>query len=244
MKRFWILPIAVFVMFFAVSCGSESNSEEKNSDPTDTETTDEEKNDEEVTDAEVTDTEITDTEVTDDDVPTQCEDSEGRIYNKGDSISHECRAAYCCDYGDWCEEEMECDGCVVGDNKKWMCADGVTEVDWCECVEDEESGSKWNCVERADLTCGEPKQCKDSEGRKYNEGDKIPDECLIATCMEGSWTKDAVECSPCGTEIGTKMEWTCADGVTKVDWCECVEDEESGSKWNCVERADLNCPNE
>ena len=84
----------------------------------------------------------------------------------------------------------------------------------------------------------------DSEGRKYDEGDKIPDECRIATCMDGGWAQDEVECSPCGAEIGTKMEWTCADGVTKVDWCECVEDEESGSKWNCVERVDLNCPNE
>ncbi len=147
MKRFWILSVAVFVMFFAVSCGSGSDSEEKKNDPSDTETSDEEKtNDEDPN-------ETTDTEVTDDDVPTQCEDSEGRKYNKGDSISHECRAAYCCDYGDWCEEEMECDGCVVGDKKKWICADGVTEVDWCECVEDEESGSKWNCVERADLNC-------------------------------------------------------------------------------------------
>lgn len=150
MKRFWILPIAVFVMFFAVSCGSESNSEEKKNDPSDTETSDEEKNDEEPN-------ETTDTEVTDDEVPTQCEDS---------------------------------------------------------------------------------------EGRKYNEGDRIPDECLVATCMGGDWAKDAVECAPCGAEIGAKMEWTCADGETKVDWCECVEDEESGSKWNCVERADLNCPNE
>ena len=151
MKKFWILPVAVFAMFFIVSCGSGSDSEEKNSDPTDTETTDEEKtNDEDPN-------ETTDTEVTDDELPHQCEDS---------------------------------------------------------------------------------------EGRKYNEGDKIPDECLIATCMDGTWTKDAVECSPCGTEIGTKMEWTCADGVTKVEWCECVEDEESGSKWNCEERADLDCPNE
>ena len=157
MKRFWILPIAVFAMFFIVSCGSESNSEEKNSDPTDTETTDEEKNDEEVTDAEVTDTEITDAEVTDEEVPVQCEDS---------------------------------------------------------------------------------------EGRKYDEGDKIPDECRIATCMDGGWAQDEVECSPCGAEIGTKMEWACADGETKVDWCECVEDENNGSKWNCIERADLTCPNE
>ena len=162
MKRFWILSVAVFVMFFAVSCGSGSDSEEKKNDPYDTETSDEEKNDEEksdkeVTDAEVSDTEITDVEVTDDEVPTQCEDG---------------------------------------------------------------------------------------EGRKYNEGDRIPDECLVATCMGGDWAKDAVECAPCGAEIGAKMEWTCVDGETKVDWCECVEDEESGSKWNCVERADLNCPNE
>ena len=152
MKKFWILPVAVFVMFLAVSCGSGSNSEEKNSDPTDTETTDEEKNDEEVTDAEVTDTEITDVEVTDDDVPAQCEDSEGRKYKEGDRISDACREAYCSE-GGWNEDDMECDGCVVGNKKKWICADGITEVDWCDCLEDEHVYSIWNCVERADLNC-------------------------------------------------------------------------------------------
>ena len=31
MKKFWILPVAVFVMFLAVSCGSGSDKEEKRS---------------------------------------------------------------------------------------------------------------------------------------------------------------------------------------------------------------------
>lgn len=160
MKRFWILTVAALVMFFAVSCGSESKSGENQTD-SDRVTTDEDKNDEEPTDAEVTDTEITDTEitdaeVTDADASKQCEDSEGRIYNEGDSISHECRAAYCCSYGEWCEDESECYHCPeVGGKMEWTCADGVTKVEWCECVEieDETYGTEWSCIERADLNC-------------------------------------------------------------------------------------------
>lgn len=155
MKRFWILTVAVLVMFFAASCGSENESG-KNENDSDPEKTDEEKNDEEPTDAEVTDTEISDAEVTDADAPKQCEDSEGRIYNEGDSISHECRAAYCCSYGEWCEEEYECYHCPeVGGKMEWTCADGVTKVEWCECVEieDETYGTEWSCIERADLNC-------------------------------------------------------------------------------------------
>lgn len=89
-----------------------------------------------------------------------------------------------------------------------------------------------------------PLQCEDSEGRKYNEGDRISDECLEAYCLDdGGWATDATTCYGCwGKEIGDKMEWICADGVTKVEWCECVENEEHGSRWDCVKRADLNCP--
>ena len=88
-------------------------------------------------------------------------------------------------------------------------------------------------------------QCKDSEGRKYNEGDKISSECRAAYCSDGDWVEDDVTCYGCwGQEIGEIMKWVCADEVTEVDWCECIEDEEYGSKWSCIKRADLNCPEE
>lgn len=239
MKKFWILSVAVFVMFFAVSCGSGSGSEEKKNDA-DLEKTDEEKNDEEVTD-----TEVTDTEITDDEVPLQCEDSEGRKYNKGDRISDECLESYCMDDGGWAKDATSCYSCwgkEIGDKMEWTCDDGVTKVEWCECVEDENYGSKWKCIERADLTCGEPAQCEDSEGRKYKEGDRISDACREAYCSEAGWNEDEMECDGC--VVGDKKKWICADGVTEVDWCECLEDEHVYSIWNCVGRADLNCPKE
>ena len=167
MKRFWILTVAVLVMFFAVSCGSENESG-KNENDSDPEKTDEEKNDEEPTDAEVTDTEIadfevtdseiSDTEITDDELPHQCEDNEGRIYNEGDRISDKCLEAYCMDDGGWAEDATTCYGCwgkEIGDKMEWTCADGVTKVEWCECVEidNETYGSEWKCIERVDLTC-------------------------------------------------------------------------------------------
>ena len=91
-----------------------------------------------------------------------------------------------------------------------------------------------------------PHQCEDSEGRIYNEGDIISDECLRAYCMDdGGWAEDATTCYGCwGKEIGDKMKWICADGVTEVDWCECVEEENYGSEWKCADRVDLNCPKE
>ncbi|MBP5406665.1 hypothetical protein J6Z19_05900 [bacterium] len=100
--------------------------------------------------------ETTDSETPDEEVPVQCEDSEGRIYNEGDSISNECRAAYCCGYGDWCEDGSECYHCPeIGGKMEWTCADGVTKVEWCECVEinDETYGTEWKCADRVDLNC-------------------------------------------------------------------------------------------
>ena len=90
-------------------------------------------------------------------------------------------------------------------------------------------------------------QCEDSEGRKYNEGDKISSECKAAYCSDGDWVEDDVTCYGCwgkenGYEIGEIMKWVCTDGVTEVDWCKCFEDEEYGSVWRCRERVDLNCP--
>lgn len=88
-------------------------------------------------------------------------------------------------------------------------------------------------------------QCDDGTGRMYSEGDRISDECHEAYCSEGDWSEDENECDGCyGKEIGDKMTWRCADGVSETDWCECVEDEQYGSIWSCIERADLNCPND
>ena len=85
--------------------------------------------------------------------------------------------------------------------------------------------------------------CEDSSGRKYNEGDKISSECRAASCSDGEWVEDDVTCYGChGQEIGDIMKWLCADGITEIDWCLCVEDEEYGSKWSCLNRIDLDCP--
>lgn len=87
-------------------------------------------------------------------------------------------------------------------------------------------------------------QCKDNEGRTYNEGDKIPDDCHVATCMDGGWATDSSECYPCNAELGEIMYWMCADGVSKVEWCECaeVDGESYVSEWICLGRPDLTCP--
>ncbi|MBR6421343.1 hypothetical protein IKS86_01345 [bacterium] len=96
-----------------------------------------------------------------------------------------------------------------------------------------------------------PAQCVDNKGKTHDEGDKIPDECRTATCTNGQWHSEAVECyNGCwGKEVGDKMKWLCDDGVTEVDWCTCDEiwDDDGVSftlGWGCYERVDLNCPNE
>ena len=90
--------------------------------------------------------------------------------------------------------------------------------------------------------------CEDSEGRKYKAGEKIPKECYTMECHYSQWHKSGggggYQCESCA--VGQKWQWLCADGVNRVDWCECVEDSESqfGSRYSCIERADLNCPTE
>ena len=94
-----------------------------------------------------------------------------------------------------------------------------------------------------------PTQCVDNKGKTHDEGDKVPDECRTATCMNGQWHSDAVECyNGCwGKEAGDTMKWLCDDGVTEVDWCICNEiwDDDGVSftlGWGCYERVDLQCP--
>ena len=89
--------------------------------------------------------------------------------------------------------------------------------------------------------------CEDSEGRKYKAGEKISEECYTMECHYSQWHKSGggdYQCESCA--VGQKWQWLCADGVNRVDWCECVKDSESqfGSRYSCIERADLNCPTE
>lgn len=123
MKIIKVFSIFIFTFFVFVACGSENNEENDNN--------------------------------LNDDKIQQCEDSEGRKYNEGDFISHECRRAYCMS-GGWAENGSECYPCgsaEIGAKMEWVCTDGEKKVDWCECVENEEHGSRWDCVKRADLNC-------------------------------------------------------------------------------------------
>lgn len=101
-------------------------------------------------------------------------------------------------------------------------------------------------MEITDPVTGEEEvQCEDSEGRKYKKDDKIALECDEVYCTAAGWhpTGDPLICDVlCPNSIGDKKNWLCADGVTEVDWCECVTDEETGGKWICPDRVDLNCP--
>lgn len=89
--------------------------------------------------------------------------------------------------------------------------------------------------------------CEDSEGRKYKAGEKISKECYTMECHYSKWYQNGgggYQCESCA--VGLQRQWLCADGVSLVDWCECVKDSESqfGSRFSCIERADLNCPTE
>ena len=90
--------------------------------------------------------------------------------------------------------------------------------------------------------------CEDSEGRKYKAGEKISQECYMMECHYSQWYKSGggggYQCESCA--VGLQRQWLCADGVSRVDWCECVKDSESqfGSRYSCIERADLSCPEE
>lgn len=86
----------------------------------------------------------------------ECEDSEGRIYQHNEKIASECDYVYCT-YNGWRPSgSYHCNfSCTnfIGEKLSWVCADGVTEVEWCECAEDEEGGGIFTCIERADLNC-------------------------------------------------------------------------------------------
>lgn len=188
--------------------------------------------------------------------PDKCKDSEGRQYYEGDLIAQGCGIMVCEETG-WeiyYDHRPECTGCnpATSGTKNWRCPDDTTVLEWCSCEKNEDSSEgsygKWNCIDRIDLQCPpRVEECEDSEGRKYKRGDKIALECDEVYCTAAGWhpTGDPLICDVlCPDSIGDKKNWLCADGVTEVDWCECVTDEETGGKWICPDRVDLNCPNE
>lgn len=186
--------------------------------------------------------------------PDKCKDSEGRQYYEGDLIAQGCGIMVCEETG-WeiyYDHRPECSGCnpATSGTKNWRCPDDTTVLEWCSCEKNEDSSEgsygKWNCIDRIDLQCPpRVEECEDSEGRKYKRGDKIALECDEVYCTAAGWhpTGDPLICDVlCPDSIGDKKNWLCADGVTEVDWCECVTDEETGGKWICPDRVDLNCP--
>ncbi|MBQ4438204.1 hypothetical protein II898_04945 [bacterium] len=186
--------------------------------------------------------------------PDKCKDSEGRQYYEGDLIAQGCGIMVCEETG-WeiyYDHRPECTGCnpATSGTKNWRCPDDTTVLEWCSCEKNEDSSEgsygKWNCIDRIDLQCPpRVEECEDSEGRKYKRGDKIALECDEVYCTAAGWhpTGDPLICDVlCPDSIGDKKNWLCADGVTEVDWCECVTDEETGGKWICPDRVDLNCP--
>ncbi|MBO7127662.1 hypothetical protein J6W78_09000 [bacterium] len=186
--------------------------------------------------------------------PDKCKDREGRQYYEGDLIAQGCGIMVCEETG-WeiyYDHRPECTGCnpSTSDTKNWRCHDDTTVLEWCTCEKNEDSSEgsygKWNCIDRIDLQCPpRVEECEDSEGRKYKRGDKIALECDEVYCTAAGWhpTGDPLICDVlCPDSIGDKKNWLCADGVTEVDWCECVTDEETGGKWICPDRVDLNCP--
>ena len=92
-------------------------------------------------------------------------------------------------------------------------------------------------------------QCEDSEGRIYKEGDLISDGCGALICSEEGFVLyeayGGMSCyDGCDPESPTSMKyWFCPDG-SDLQWCICEEDAEHGSKTNCVDRIDLQCPQE
>ena len=193
-------------------------------------------------------------EITD---PDKCKDRDGRQYYEGDLIPEKCGIMVCEEKG-WevyYNNRPECQICnkEESETKYWTCHDYTTVLEWCNCEEDKETSDKWgenygkwSCIDRVDLQCPpRVEECEDSEGRKYNRGDKIALECDYMYCTAAGWhhSGSPLICDvSCPDYIGDKKNWLCADGVTEVDWCECVTDEETGGKWTCTDRVDLNCP--
>jgi len=92
-------------------------------------------------------------------------------------------------------------------------------------------------------------QCEDDGGRIYTEGDIIPNECNALVCSEEGWKPYEAfgtmscydDCDPDGVlEI---RYWDCPEG-DELEWCYCIEEDENGFKWSCIERIDLQCPEE
>ena len=181
--------------------------------------------------------------------PDKCKDQEGKLYYEGDLIPEKCGILVCSENG-WkiyYDNRPECRKCRLDEAKPkyWECYDG-SQKEWCNCVESEEYGDgygKWSCIDGINLQCPpRVEECEDSEGRIYQHNEKIASECDYVYCTYNGWRPSgSYHCNFSCTDIGEKLNWLCADGVTEVDWCECAGSEEDGGIFTCIERADLNC---
>lgn len=87
------------------------------------------------------------------------------------------------------------------------------------------------------------RQCEDSEGKIYNDGERRSSKCKQFYCEDGKWYEDDILCQDSTCHNGTKAKWLCNDNKTEVDWCDCVGEEGAFfGLWKCKSRADLYCP--
>ena len=186
--------------------------------------------------------------------PDKCKDQEGKLYYEGDLIPEKCGILVCSENG-WkirYDNSPECKACKFeeSETRYWRCYDGSL-LERCNCVKDKETSEKlgdewgkWSCIDGINLQCPpRVEECEDSEGRIYQHNEKIASECDYVYCTYNGWRPSgSYHCNFSCTDIGEKLNWLCADGVTEVDWCECAGNEEDGGIFTCIERADLNCP--
>ena len=84
------------------------------------------------------------------------------------------------------------------------------------------------------------KKCTDFDGISRKHGERITYDCRQFTCNSGEWDKDFSMCyASCQPDSTAK--WLCNDNQTEIDWCECFGDEETESKWSCIDRTEENC---
>ena len=248
-KLFAVFSVLVFC--FAVGCGSDNNSnndeskgkENKGSSMENLEEADESENQEE-------------------NDSLLCEYDGESGYEAGDiKPAYDSCQPWTCKNGEFVGlDDNFCDGCRYWNDPekegelreimKLSCNGGEVEIDWCECVpSDSPSGKEWFCGYAYGCQCI-------YQGKRYDLGYEIAtDFCKTSTCAGGTFDftedescpscyyYDDTENKPKQAAIGDKQDFTCPDG-SKVDWCECVADDNLGQKWKCADRVDLNCPKE
>lgn len=260
-KSFLTLISAVFLVFMLTGCG------DKKDDTTDTGDTAADADNTDTGDTAVisdednadTDEPETDSDSAETDDADFCEYEGLAGYEPGDIVlSFDFCKPLTCKNGKFAGVDGDfCDGCrywndpekegELGEMMKFSC-NGEAERNWCECVKDDLGTKKWACYYSHACQC-----IYDDDGKRYDLGYEIAtDFCQTSTCSDGffdflDWEAcdycyyyDEAEDTSKQAAIGDKRDFICPDG-SKVDWCECVADDNLGQKWKCVDRADLNC---